>query len=222
MSEIITEVTHKKCRRCSEIAGHVVEVPITEFHKTKGGKHGVSSICKPCAVDEAKEWRENHPEKFKTIIAKSRIKRKEEIRVYNLVYVKENPEKIKATKSRFYQRHKERLKRERRERSKTPAGIASRKKYYQKKKERIDAERNIKRAEERALSPQPPEGTKRCVSCSGLAGIPVYHPLSEFYNSYSGAQGKGTRCKKSLLADAKARRLADPVAHKAKREKRGC
>jgi hypothetical protein len=41
------QVTTKTCSKCKETK------PITSYHKKQGGKYGVTSVCKPCAIARA-------------------------------------------------------------------------------------------------------------------------------------------------------------------------
>ncbi len=44
----------KVCRGCK------TEMPIDQYYKTKNGKNGIDSRCKPCRIEEGKAWyREN-------------------------------------------------------------------------------------------------------------------------------------------------------------------
>lgn len=46
------EESTKQCTKCSEVKS------ISEFHKCKGGKYGVNSVCKSCQSAYGRKWRE--------------------------------------------------------------------------------------------------------------------------------------------------------------------
>ena len=60
-----------------------IEKPPTEFY-------GAKSICKPCAIASAAEWRKNNPEKM---------------RAHRDNWVKNNPEKMRAARARWAKEH---------------------------------------------------------------------------------------------------------------------
>lgn len=86
-------IKSKTCNICR------VEKPITDFHKSKSQKFGVTSICKICACAKAKEWKLNNPDKVlinrkkPTEVLKNRERAKE--------WAKNNPEKYKERQDKY-------------------------------------------------------------------------------------------------------------------------
>lgn len=58
----------KQCKDCA--AEGIGEKPITEFHKNKLGRFGVSNICKIHATQRSAVWSRDNPDKRKQITAK--------------------------------------------------------------------------------------------------------------------------------------------------------
>lgn len=93
----------KMCSKCKQ------EFPATNeyFHKDLKGKYGLSSQCKECAKQRAKDWHWSNRE-----IANARSKQyyldhTEEHKTYNKQAREENPEYFREYFANYYQEHKE-------------------------------------------------------------------------------------------------------------------
>lgn len=96
--EIIQE---KRCTACG------IPQPTTNFTRSKLGKYGVVSECKPCICARSKRWRENNPEKYiegykkdGRTHAKHRLEKRKQ-------WNRANPEKRKAQMERAYYNNRE-------------------------------------------------------------------------------------------------------------------
>jgi hypothetical protein len=109
----------KICTKCK------VERDITEFHKNKNNKDGLTSNCKICAINRSKEYREKNLEKvnerYKVYREKNLEKEKERYKEYreknlekeierNKKYRYENHDKFKLSCKKSKQKNKEKNK----------------------------------------------------------------------------------------------------------------
>ena len=76
----------KTCSKCGE------EKKLEEFHKSKTGKNGLSSICKKCVCAKSQIWREQNREKH---------------REYTRQWQQNNPERKKQADARYRDEKKE-------------------------------------------------------------------------------------------------------------------
>lgn len=58
--------TTKQCIRCEKT------LPVEDFHKQRGGRY-IMSWCKPCHKAYVKQWREDHPERYKAFNEKASL-----------------------------------------------------------------------------------------------------------------------------------------------------
>jgi len=126
--------TKKKCNKCN------VEKSLSEFHKCKTFKDGLTYDCKECrkVIDKKynkkyrkkikehneKYYKENK-EKLKERNEKYYKENKEKIIEYNLKYIKENKERIQNQQKQWYKENKEKIQKKQ-------------KQWYKKNKERLN------------------------------------------------------------------------------------
>lgn len=136
----------KVCTKCK------VEKSISEFHKHKGGKYGVDSVCKPCVAEMAKAKRKSDPEKE----AAKRKRYKEKSRDKDILYSRErywsDPEAARAARREYYKNNRQAsLDAHKVWRGKNKKYLAEKnRENYQKNREKILAEK----AEERRVNPE--------------------------------------------------------------------
>lgn len=81
---------YKKCTVCNAIFPET----IVYFHKKKGGKNGLASLCKECGrVNSKKQY----------------IQNQEKRKLARRIYVKNNTDLVKESKRQYYERNKERI-----------------------------------------------------------------------------------------------------------------
>ncbi len=72
----------KYCTKCGELK------PLSEFHNQKKGKYGKISICKPCALEEGRRWKEANRERCKRKLREWKEKNKDRlIVIYKRYYL---------------------------------------------------------------------------------------------------------------------------------------
>ena len=76
----------KVCGKCG------IEKDSSQYKKAKNGKYGLYSICKDCAKERDKIYRDSHKEHKKEYSKKYRDSHKDEIKFYNDQYNKEHRE----------------------------------------------------------------------------------------------------------------------------------
>lgn len=106
----------KQCKKCNE------HKPVTEFHKHKGYKDGLSTTCKPCAIARTREWSLENPERKKAsyrawveanlercakVSAAWRLKNEEYLKDYHAKAYIKNKERDKARANQWYLDNKE-------------------------------------------------------------------------------------------------------------------
>jgi hypothetical protein len=91
----------KTCIKCK------IEKPLTEFYKHKRNKDGLTYICKLCAKQKAKKWRDENKEKKAESDKKWRDENKEKKAESDKKYAEKNKEKICEYKKKHYQSNKE-------------------------------------------------------------------------------------------------------------------
>lgn len=96
------EVLTKACTDCGE------EKPITEYHKLKTGKYGVTSRCKSCAKIRKKAYNEANKEKIKAYNESYYAEKKDFVREIQKAYYEENSEQIKANVRKWERENPER------------------------------------------------------------------------------------------------------------------
>ena len=111
----------KKCNKCNVVKD------VCEFHKNKGNKDGLNTICKKCRKVTAKKYRENNKEKRTEYAKKYNAANKEKQKQYR----EANKDKAKQ----YLDTNKERFKEYRKQYNKDNTEIA--KEYYQANKESI-------------------------------------------------------------------------------------
>jgi len=87
----------KVCSKC------LIEKPLTEFHKQKGGKDGRRPDCKICRVASSQQYRINSAERKNTYRRENKDKLKENRKKYYI----QNRERDKARQKEYYAQHKE-------------------------------------------------------------------------------------------------------------------
>jgi hypothetical protein len=80
----------KACKDCG------LEKPLSEYHKNKNRKDGVTIVCKPCAIQRSKVWQTANPERVRAVGRKNYAKNLEQSRA-----------KRRERVNRWYQNHKE-------------------------------------------------------------------------------------------------------------------
>ena len=80
-------MTTKICTKCGE------EKDLSEFHKNKYTKDGLVSKCKRCRIIDGRNYRNNHKEELKILLAR---------------WYQNNKERVKKTSEEWYQNNKER------------------------------------------------------------------------------------------------------------------
>ncbi len=125
----------KKCSKC----GRWLVASTFNFHKKKGGKYGLRTVCKECANVDNKKWRQENKEKIAEYQKNYYQENKEKVIERDKKYREENKEKIVEQRKKYYEQHRE----ERIEYSKKYNGehreerIAYKKKYNEEHKEKI-------------------------------------------------------------------------------------
>ena len=103
----------KICKDCR------AEKPLSEYHKNKNTKDGVTIVCKPCATQRAKIWQQSHRDRVNEVgrknyaknLEQSRAKRRERVnrwyknhtdkaKVRSRIYSLENPEVKRFSESK--------------------------------------------------------------------------------------------------------------------------
>lgn len=123
-------IAQKKCGKCQAVK------QLSEFHKNKGHKDGLSSLCKTCVYAANRIWASNNPEKVRGYLKKwqdahkeeerERIKKykkehKEEVHASARKYTEKNSERINANSREYYKEHaKEKVERDRQWRAQNP------------------------------------------------------------------------------------------------------
>lgn len=64
----------KRCSKCGE------EKTVSEFHKGKGGKYGVRSVCKECTLKTVLAWQRKNKEKHREAVARFASRNRDKIR----------------------------------------------------------------------------------------------------------------------------------------------
>lgn len=98
----LEETLVKTCTICKE------EQPISNFHKSKTGKYGVVSNCKPCAKIRKKAYNETNKEKIKAYNESYYAEKKDFVREIQKAYYEKNSEKIKANVMKWEKENPER------------------------------------------------------------------------------------------------------------------
>ena len=113
----------KTCTTCKDTKG------LDEFYKSKTGRFGTESRCKPCAADYYQEHKEERKIKDKSYYQKNkeRVRSRNEGRMKR--YYKENKESIDAKGREYYRKNKESIDAKVRE-------------YYRKNKGKVNARNN--------------------------------------------------------------------------------
>ena len=92
----------KTCTKCGE------EKAVSEYHKRKGGRCGVSAVCNKCEAARDKKYREEN---------------KEKVSLRHKKYREENPEKIAETAKNWQRKNKEKMASYRAKRKARKAGL---------------------------------------------------------------------------------------------------
>lgn len=90
---------YKKCSKCATVK------PLSAYHKDKARYDGVCVYCKPCESKRNKERYYKYIDKERARSKKYRKLNPEKCREANDKWVRNNPEKRKATYRRFRERH---------------------------------------------------------------------------------------------------------------------
>ena len=91
----------KKCSFCKK------ELPLVNFARNRSAKDGLQNKCRPCTTEYCRQWRLNHPERFKEIVNtwnKKNAARKAEVA---REWRKANAGVIKTKKHAYYASHPE-------------------------------------------------------------------------------------------------------------------
>ena len=95
----------KICSRCK------TEKSVSEFHKDKNKKDGLNNICKMCAIEKGKKYRQANPEKVREQDKKYRQANLEKKRELTKKWKEANLEKVREHQKRYRENNPE-LKRE--------------------------------------------------------------------------------------------------------------
>ena len=77
----------KNCKKCGEAK------PLTEFHRNRNTKDGRVSVCKPCAIEITRKWREENPERALESCRK---------------WARDNPEKVRENNRKWLEANRDR------------------------------------------------------------------------------------------------------------------
>lgn len=91
----------KLCRKCS------TEKSIDDFHKNKGSKDGLTSVCKPCAIEKARKWYAENKEYATLAMGEYRDANKEKEIERARQWAIKNREKSQAIKAAWKKRNPE-------------------------------------------------------------------------------------------------------------------
>lgn len=91
---------YKTCTKCSQIQ------PLSNFHKKKNGKFGVSSVCKTCTAIISADWRAKNPERKKQNDRNWQLKNPDKKRESQRRWERANAEAERARKAADYQANK--------------------------------------------------------------------------------------------------------------------
>jgi 5-methylcytosine-specific restriction endonuclease McrA len=80
----------KVCKDCQ------VNKPLSDYHKNKNTKDGVTIVCKPCATERSRKWQASNPERVRAVGRKNYAKNLEQSRA-----------KRRKRVNLWYQNHKE-------------------------------------------------------------------------------------------------------------------
>lgn len=94
----------KQCTKCKEIK------ELSEFHKNKATKDGLSCWCKICGNKSTSAYKKSHPEKVKADRATYCLKHSEEIKKWHFNHYWENIETEKDRKAVYYLENAEKIK----------------------------------------------------------------------------------------------------------------
>lgn len=93
------------CSVCKE------EKSLTEFHKNKNRSIGVSSTCKPCAIERTSKWQREHKEQVNEYQRRNYALNLEQARANRRIrfnkWYSNNTDKVKAASRRYAQAHPE-------------------------------------------------------------------------------------------------------------------
>ena len=85
----------KICSRCK------IEKSVSEFHKDKSKKDGLNNICKMCASEQDKKYRQANLEKKRELTKKWKEANLEKVREHQKRYRENNPE-LKRENNKIY------------------------------------------------------------------------------------------------------------------------
>jgi 5-methylcytosine-specific restriction endonuclease McrA len=85
------------------------ELLLDRFNKKKSGSMGRSAECRDCAHIRAAEFRKNNPDKIKAGKVKYYQENKGEVKTKALEWHRNNPEKTREISARWYQRNKDKV-----------------------------------------------------------------------------------------------------------------
>ena len=86
----------KICSRCK------TEKSVSEFHKDKNKKDGLNNICKMCAIEKGKKYRQANPEKVRDGVNRWRQANPEKVRESIKRWQQANPEKKRESNKIYY------------------------------------------------------------------------------------------------------------------------
>jgi len=93
----------KKCTKCKQVK------PVSDFHKDKGKKDGLSWHCKLCAKAKVKEWQQNNRERVNNGQNKRRNANPEKHRAYKRKWNKSHLDSVKKTVGSYRKNNPERV-----------------------------------------------------------------------------------------------------------------
>ena len=93
----------KTCSRCK------IEKSVSEFHKDKNKKDGLNNICKMCAIEKGKKYRQANPEKVRDGVNRWRQANPEKVRDGVNRWQQANPEKVRESSKRWRQANPEKV-----------------------------------------------------------------------------------------------------------------
>lgn len=85
----------QSCKKCG------VEKPLDEFHKCKNKANGVTSTCKPCAIEKARKWHSENKDRHAISCKQYREKNKDILLKRTKEFAAKNPEKVKSYKEKW-------------------------------------------------------------------------------------------------------------------------
>ena len=95
----------KRCSRCKK------RKPTSEFYKSSSNKSGLQDNCILCCKEKSRDWYQSNKSKLdkvarRQLLSQWREKNRDRCLAYNRKWAKDNPDKVKASNKRRYERTK--------------------------------------------------------------------------------------------------------------------